>query len=167
MSWALRPVDYYFHHQPRSMYYIYAPGSYPRLLGWDKFIFCTNLGVLCLSKILHRTSHSGQHICPGLVQHYFFEVPRTVHIVYICRGCILSSWASPLLFSSPTLVYALYLCAWVVSRWEARYTRECGSCDDAGWTDAWTPKTTHSQHLKHTQHTQYVHECFEFGVSRS
>jgi len=37
VSWALWPVNYYFRHQPRSMHYTYAPGSYPGLLRWDKF----------------------------------------------------------------------------------------------------------------------------------
>ena len=142
VSWALEPVHYYFLHQPWSMHYTYVPWLYPELLGWSKFIFLTNCCALCLSEILHRTSHSCQHICLGSVQYYFFEVPPTVHIVYICQGCypellgwsmiifftnlrlyiilmclhhILSISAGPTLFSLPTSVYALYLCTRVVS----------------------------------------------------
>jgi len=96
------------------MHYIYAPRSYPGLLGWDKFIFCTKLNVLCLSKICHRTSHSGQHICPGLVQYYFIDVPPIVHIVYIFWGHILSYWADLIFFKKrPRSMH--YTCACIVS----------------------------------------------------
>ena len=64
---------------------------------------------------MHYTYVPGS--CPQLFgwSKFIFFINLGLCIILMCPGRVLSSSASRLLFSSPTLVYALYLCARIVS----------------------------------------------------